>query len=537
MNQRDELFATGDNQKIWQKYCGFLDFSVKEFMEIQEHLLMEQIEIVADSPLSKKLMNNKRPASVDEFRKTLPFTTYADYASYFNEQRTDVLAVEPVFWARTSARSGAPKWVPYTPDGESTIVDGLLAVLILAGARTKGDVNVRDGVRMLTNLPPRPFISGHLAFSTRNRLDINGIPPIEKAETMEFQEKIKEGFKLAMRSRVDYIGSLSSILVKIGESFVENTGGSKLSLSMLHPLVLYRLIRAKIRSKIENRPVLPKDLWPTRNVICGGMDSVVFSDLVKYYWCKDEPAEMYLSTEAAYVAIQSWNKKGMVFYPYCDFLEFIPEDEWIKSRNDNNYHPSTVLLNELEEGKRYELVITNFHGMPMLRYRIGDLLKITALRDEETGINLPHMVFDSRADDIIDVAQFARVDEKEVWIAIQNTGIKYEDWTIRKEHSENKPFLHLYIALKEQRDAQEVKQLVHEQLKTMDFTYRDLEGMLGLDPLKVTLLSNGTFQNYLEEKQRSGVVELAQLKPSHMNVSDEVIGTLIRISEEVKPSR
>ena len=41
-----ELFKTGDQERIWQKYCGFLDLSLPEFMEMQEQLLMDHIELV-----------------------------------------------------------------------------------------------------------------------------------------------------------------------------------------------------------------------------------------------------------------------------------------------------------------------------------------------------------------------------------------------------------------------------------------------------------------------------------------------------------
>ena len=78
--------------------------------------------------------------------------------------------------------------------------------------------------------------------------------------------------------------------------------------------------------------------------------------------------------------------------PDSAFYEFIPEEEWLKNQGNPDYEPGTVLLNELEAGKRYELVISNFYGMPFFRYRIGDMFKITALREEETGINLPGLL-------------------------------------------------------------------------------------------------------------------------------------------------
>ena len=106
----------------------------------------------------------------------------------------------------------------------------------------------------------------------------------------------------------------------------------------------------------------------------------------------------------SFIAMQGWNKKGMTFVPYSNFYEFIPEEEWLKSKDDKGYQPSTVLLDAVEEGKTYEIVITNFHGGPFFRYRLGDLIKICSLKDEETGVNLPQMIFQSRTDDIINIA-------------------------------------------------------------------------------------------------------------------------------------
>jgi hypothetical protein len=264
--------------------------------------------------------------------------------------------------------------------------------------------------------------------------------------------------------------------------------------------------------------------------MASGIDTNIYKDKIIYYWGKS-PYEYYACTEGGFIAIQAWNKKAMTFIPYSDFFEFIPEEEWLESRKNKDYLPSTILLNEVKEGERYEIVITNFYGDPFLRYRLGDLIKIVSMRDEETGINLPQMVFESRADDLIDIASFTRLDEKAVWQAIANIGIKYEEWTVRKEYAENKPILHLYIELKEERDAQEVERLVHDELKILNSDYHDLETMLGFKSLKVTLLSKGTFKRYYQEKQVAGL-DLAHLKPPHVNALDDVIEDILRLSSE-----
>ncbi|MCD6359032.1 MAG: GH3 auxin-responsive promoter family protein, partial [Dehalococcoidia bacterium] len=104
MLPEDKYFKTLSEEELWQRYCGFLDLSIDEFMEIQQRLLMEQIELVADSFLGKKIMNGNKPQSVEEFRLTVPITSYQDYEPYLSEQREDVLAEKPLFWCHSAGR-------------------------------------------------------------------------------------------------------------------------------------------------------------------------------------------------------------------------------------------------------------------------------------------------------------------------------------------------------------------------------------------------------------------------------------------------
>ena len=219
---------------------------------------------------------------------------------------------------------------------------------------------------------------------------------------------------MALASGVDVLGSLTSVLVKMGERFTEEGSKVRLSPWMLRPSVLSRFIRASSRAREEGRPMLPRDLWPLKGLICYGMDTRIYRDRVVRYWGRP-PLEGYAATETGGLATQAWNKRFMTFVPSSVFYEFIPESEWEKSRNDVSYQPRTVLMDELEVGKRYEVVVTSFHGMPFFRYRLGDMLTVEALEDDEAGIALPQFSFACRADDLIDIGGFTRLDEQSVW--------------------------------------------------------------------------------------------------------------------------
>jgi phenylacetate-coenzyme A ligase PaaK-like adenylate-forming protein len=173
--------------------------------------------------------------------------------------------------------------------------------------------------------------------------------------------------------------------------------------------------------------------------------------------------------------------------------------------------------------------------MPLLRYRMKDIVKVINLRDEETGVNLPHIVFQHRVGETIDLAGLARLDEKTIWQVIANTGLKYIDWVACKEYDHSESFLHLYLELREEESevqAAKIGTIVDEKLKIVDTDYKDIDAYLKLRPVKVTLLSPGSFQRYTDEKVREGA-DLAHLKPMHMNPPHTVIKRVLQLSEVV----
>jgi phenylacetate-coenzyme A ligase PaaK-like adenylate-forming protein len=204
-------------------------------------------------------------------------------------------------------------------------------------------------------------------------------------------------------------------------------------------------------------------------VVGGGADSAIFREKVEELWGR-QPLEIYGATEGGVFATQTWDHEGMTFIPNLSFFEFIPERESFKWQLDHTYQPKTVLLDEVKAGEKYEIVITNFHGGIMTRYRIGDIIKITSVRNEELNIDIPQMVFHSRADDFVDVTSLGRLTERVIREAIENAGIPYVDWAARKEIIDNKPVLHFYLELGDGYVASEesLATTIREQFRKLD---------------------------------------------------------------------
>jgi hypothetical protein len=226
----------------------------------------------------------------------------------------------------------------------------------------------------------------------------------------------------------------------------------------------------------------------------------------------------------------------MTFIPNLNFFEFIPEREWFKWQLDHSYQPKTILLDEVKAGEKYEIVITNFHGGIMTRYRPGDMIRISSLRNEKLNIDIPQMVFEKRADELIIIFGVGYLTEKVIGEAIENTNIPYVDWTACKEVVSNKPVLNIYIELKDNYIASEqsIAASVQDELEKLDsvyhfnlykYAYGNATKFLGLKPIAVTFLPQGAFSGYIYQRQSEGATG-SNLKPPHINSSDEVLSLL-----------
>ena len=537
MSKPIELFRQGRHEELWQMCCGFIDLSLEQFMAIQKRLLLEQIELLKNCKLGSKLMRGAMPETVEEFRQLVPLTTYADYYPELPEYREATLPAKPTLWQHSTGRSSeygfklTPyKWVPLSSRFRQELGILMFGIGIFASCKKKGDVSgLKYCPKVVYTVAARPYTSGVFTYIMKEEIAPEFLPPLEEAEKMTFESRVELGFKQALSRGLDFFFGLPIVLVAVGEKLSQQSQQKRDIKPLLsQPKALLRLAKGLAKSKIARRPMLPKDLWSVSGIMCGGTDGAVLKEKVKNLWGR-YPLDTYSCTEAGVIATQLWDYDGMSFTPNLNFLEFIPEAEYSKWQLDPSYQPKTILLDEVKAGENYEMVITNFHGGPMVRYRMADVVKITSLTNEKLGIDIPQMTFERRADDVIDVAGFLRLTERTIWQAIENTSIPYADWTARKEIIEGRPVLHLYIELKNGYIASEkgMAAAVLEQLRKFDegTFYGNLAGISDLNPIEVSLLNEGAFDNYIAKRRAEGA-DLAHLKPRHINPSDAELAVL-----------
>jgi len=549
MTRPIDLLRQGRKEELWQMCCGFIDLSLEQFMTVQQRLLLEQLELLKSCRLGRKLMHGTMPGTVEEFREQVPLTTYADYLPELAERREDVLPAKPTRWLRTSGKTGEydVKWVPMSEDFALEYEKVCCALMLFAACDGRGDVSqAREHRKVLYTTGGPEYGTGIAAYLAQQAIGYDLLP--SNAEGLSFQDRIKVGFEEALYRGLDGFGGLPSVLVAVGEQIKQQSGGINVRPLLAHPRALLRVMKALIKSRRAHRPMLPKDLWSLDAIIGGGSDSAIFSKRVNELWGR-YPLEVYGSTEGGVCAMQTWDYEGMTFIPNLNFLEFIPEKEWLKWQLDHSYELKTILLDEVKAGENYEIVLTSLHGGVMTRYRIGDMVRITSLRNDKLNIALPQMVFERRADELIDIAGVGRLTERLIWQAIENTGIPYTDWTARKEVIDGKAILNIYLELKDNYIAsqQAIAAAIYDELQKLDrvydyniyrVAYGDAGRLFDLKSIKITLIPQGAFSSYIAQRQAEGA-DLGHLKPPHINPSDEVLSLLRvpKVEVEAVPAR
>ena len=535
----EEKLKNGQHEMLWQEYCGFLDLDIDSYMTIQNRLMLEQISLWSHCELGKQILNGKRPETIDEFRKVMPLSTYGDYADILLQKKGEMLPDQPVIWIQTTWEGGKQpiKVAPYTKSMLDTYRSNMVACLMLSTSHEKGKFDVRVTDKILYGLAPLPYATGLFPLLLNEEIAIEFLPPVKEAEKMSFSERNKAGFKLGLSKNIDYFFGLGSVTYFISLSLSsmgrtssqsntanDKTGKTRYSLPMLGKFIL-----AKYRCKKENRDLKPKDLFKLKGFMVAGTDNDCYKDDLEDLW-GIRPMEIFAGTEPSCIGTETWTRNGMYFFPDTCFYEFIPEDEMNRSLDDKSYQPKTYLMNEVLTGETYELVISVLKGGAFMRYRVGDVYRCIGLENDEDKTRIPRFKYIDRIPTIIDIAGFTRISEHSIKSAVDLSGLDIKAWIAVKEYNkQNRPFLHMYVEISASSISSRglSKEILKEHLtvyfKYVDHDYKDLKHILGMEPLEITILKSGAFEEYEKQTGR---------KMRHINPSVYHIKELLLIEKQ-----
>lgn len=495
-------------EDIWREYCGFLDMSMEEYMDMQRRLMEEQIQVWSDCELGRRILRGQKPVTIEQFREMVPLTTYDDYADILLKKQDSCLPEKAVLWIQTTWEGGLHpmKTAPYSKGMLDTYKRNMMACFILATGTKRGEFDVAVTDHMLYALAPLPYATGLMPLLLKDEIDIEYLPPVKEAAAMSFSERNKWGFKLGLKKGIEYFFGLGSVTYYISRSISAlegSSGKSKLEkLKNISPRMMVRYLKAKEQCRKENRPLMPRDLFQLKGFMIAGTDNNCYKDDLEKMW-GIRPMEIFAGTEPTCIGTEIWSRNGMYLFPDACFYEFIPESEMLRNMEDPGYHPRTVLMNEVQPGEKYELVISVLKGGAFARYRVGDVYRCVEIGDRDEMTRIPRFAFIDRVPDVIDIAGFTRITANSIDHSIRLSGLPIHSWMAVKEFTEgNRPRLHLYVEM--ERSALSATAVNTALLKEhlgvyftyLDNDYKDLQKILGVDPLEISVVKCGTFESF-----------------------------------------
>jgi len=231
------------------------------------------------------------------------------------------------------------------------------------------------------------------------------------------------------------------------------------------------------------------------------------------------PKTLYGSTETMFISLPSIEYPGCFFFDWrVVYPEFIPEKDAIGEPPAKSEPTRSILkYDQVEVGKVYQLVATPFEN-DLVRYVMPDLMECIALGDNILGSPMPVFKYYARADNLLVLHNFTRINEDELLEVLRRADIPFVDFTAVRELHGSREYMNLYIELREEMDLEEVLERVNQELIEYDKDWRDLNQMVGYKPIKVTLLERGSFKRYLQKRGGLPKVNRINMRKEHLEL-------------------
>jgi hypothetical protein len=259
-----------------------------------------------------------------------------------------------------------------------------------------------------------------------------------------------------------------------------------------------QLLMEKIIARYNAKTI--HDVWPNLMVFCHG--GVSFEPYRKgFEKLLAHPItyiETYLASEG-FIAYQTHpNAEGMQLVLNNGlFFEFIPFNEQnFTSDGELVANPQTLMIDEVDEGKEYALLISTCSGA--WRYLIGDTIRFVSKKRSEIVITGRTKHFLSLCGEHLSVDNM----NKAIELVSQEMGISIREFTVAGVSHDTLFAHHWYVGTNDPVDETVLKNLIDTKLKELNDDYA-VERRHALKDIFVTALPTATFYKWMETKGKT----------------------------------
>ncbi|MCF0141106.1 MAG: GH3 auxin-responsive promoter family protein [Mogibacterium sp.] len=417
---------------------------------LQQELLMR---IVHDNDTTEygRLYHFDEIKDVNDYREKVPFSDYDDYAPYIermikNDEKGLITNYPVVHYAASSGSVGVPKSIPVTKETlDHYSFNGISrsfasADKLLREKTGKGmgfgrglnntDISIERTPYGITRGP----ISGAALEHVKKLMPYVQTSPLEVLfpEARMDMKYLKVRFALEEEKLMYMTSAFVTGLVDL-MNYIKNNW--KMLCDDIEKGIINEEIDvpADIREKLcadikpnpkraaalreafkegFDTPFIPR-VWPMLKWIVsigtGGFKA--YTEKMREFTGPDIVFDqmVYAASEALMASATASEEADYVLLPDSCFYEFIPVDAEDETE--------TKLINELEVGKYYEIVLTNLSGF--YRYKIKDVIYVAGYEGET-----PRICFAYRKSQVLSIAGEKTNDESALW-AVTETGKKF----------------------------------------------------------------------------------------------------------------
>ena len=393
--------------------------------EISMETLMRLIRENEDTEYGKKY-GFRQIRSYADYAARVPLSGYEDYEPYIDRmlflgRKNLITAEDVVYFARTSGTSGASKMIPCTQSFLDILFDTVFLrafALCEKSCREKTGEGMPDckGINLMES-GIRYTRFGAAAGAISETLNVpedtrfyNALPEELIYPVVDFDRRhLKMLFALKERHLSFLMSTFSSTLYDMitylrhaWRVLCDDLEAGRINADIqVEPKLRARLEEKltpdperaaevrRIMAEHEQGAFIPL-LWPDLK-LAATVGTAAFAPFISKLRQSLGPAVAvdhlgYVCSEAAVAAALKEDDPEYMLLPFGGFYEFIPVEEGAGD--------TPLLMDQLEIGKEYELVITNLSGF--YRYRLGDVVRVTGYHNE-----CPMLVFAYRKNQLI----------------------------------------------------------------------------------------------------------------------------------------
>ncbi|MFN6572197.1 GH3 auxin-responsive promoter family protein [Dendronalium sp. ChiSLP03b] len=348
--------------------------------------------------------------TIEQFQKQIPILPYSSYESYTERiarGETNILTADPVVYlAVTSGSTGKKKTIPTTRRSQNVVRAATLTsigFLSEALARQKlqfGKLLVTNSVelggRTSGGISYGPASTGVLRMDKRlyKQFFANPYETLQPGDSLT-RHYVCLLFALREVSMRGMIANFPMLILRTS-NYLERYGSDLIRDLEQGTIAPWLELKPEIRALLEQQwsaspkraaqlqailksegRLTPKLVWPNLAFIAaarGGTSDFYFERFPSYFGDTPIFGAAYSSAEGMFSIYPDVNQDGSVLAIESSFFEFIPEGQWEAE------HPKTLLATEVQPGKLYRILMTNYNGF--YRYDIGDVVEVVGFYEQ-----------------------------------------------------------------------------------------------------------------------------------------------------------